>query len=128
MWRPIARVAAVIMRAGVLDQRVVIWKAGLVEDSYGDQVESYTDLDPIWASRRAVPGSERVANAQNGADAPVIFRIRWRADLDPEDVDGLNPKDRVEHPAGGGRIYDIKSVMPIGRREAIEIIAVARAG
>ncbi|MES2494633.1 MAG: head-tail adaptor protein [Pseudomonadota bacterium] len=115
------------MRAGTLDRKVVILKAGPVTDAHGDQVDGFTALDPVSASKRPAPGAERLSSAENAANAPMVFRIRWRASFDPETAGGINPKDRLQHPPETGKIYDIVSAIEIGRREGIEIAAVARA-
>ncbi len=121
------------MRAGTLDRKVVILKAGPVTDAHGDQVDGFTALDPVSASKRPARRSSRSAcstrlsSAENAANAPMVFRIRWRASFDPETAGGINPKDRLQHPPETGKIYDIVSAIEIGRREGIEIAAVARA-
>ncbi len=112
------------MRAGPLDRKVIILKAGPVTDAYGDEVQGYTALNPVAASKRPAPGSERLASGEAAADAPIVFKIRWRESFDPDSPTGLNPKDRLQH---GGRTYDIKSVIEIGCREGIEIAAVTGA-
>lgn len=114
------------LRGGKMDRRITLLKFGLAADGYGDDAPSYTALPPIAASKDPAPGIERLQDAEVAATAPTIFGIRWTSALDPESPTGLNPKDRLQYPAGTGRIFDIVSANEIGRRQGIEIVAVAR--
>ena len=109
------------MRAGTLDRQIAIFTAGIVTNDGGDDVDGFSSAGAIPASVRPAPGSERLASGENAANAPTVFRIRWS----PAVAD-LNAKDRVEYPVGSGRMYDIKSVVEIGRREGLEIAAIGR--
>src|SRR5688500_6949508 len=107
------------MRAGRLDRMITIERTGAAIDN------GYTRKKGDWIAHAAVraqvtgaPGTERVASGENAASAPTLFKIRWSTD-----VADVNPKDRIAY---GGRVYDIRSVNEIGRREALEILATAR--
>ena len=116
------------MKKGPLNRRVTIHRAGIVRDAYGDEVDGFTPGPTIWANASVGAGQgraarrERLVSAQTAAEAPMVFRIRWRADLAD-----LGPADRIEYPAGGGRMFDIASVVEIGRREGIEIAGTTKA-
>lgn len=109
------------LAAGSLDRRISIQRAGVVENEHCDKVDGYTPLATVWASAKPGGGRERLVSAQAVAEAPMIFRIRWS-----RQVADVSTSDRVEYPAGGGRLFDIVSVNEIGRREGIEIAGVAR--
>lgn len=110
------------MNTGDLDRRIVLFKASPAQDTHGDTVSRFDLLCTVWASVRSAPGSERLQSGENAASAPTVFRIRHS-----RQVAGLNPKDSVEYPVASGRLFDIKSVVEIGRREGVEIVAVGRA-
>lgn len=110
------------MKKGKLNRRVTLLRSGIVEDKYGDPVEGFAPLRQVWAAVRPAPGTERLASAENAANAPTVIEIAWS----PLVAD-LNPRDRVEYPAGSGRQFDIKSVVEIGRREGLQIAAIGRA-
>lgn len=112
------------VRAGELDRRISIERAGSgSDDGYTMKAGEFAELAEVWCKVRPAPGTERFASGENAATAPTRFIIRFRGDWDPQ----VNPKDRIRYPVGGDRVYDIKSVNELGRREALEILAVARA-
>jgi SPP1 family predicted phage head-tail adaptor len=105
-----------LLAAGALDRRVTIVRATVAStNDYGEPVPG----DPIettkWASARPAPGTERYQNAQNAAEIVMRFVFRFEAELVPLTatlrLDGVN--------------YDVKSVIEIGRREGLEVLAVA---
>lgn len=106
-----------LLSAGKLDRRVTILRAGGAStDSWGED-DPGADVETVrWASVRPAPGTERFANAENAATAVMRFVFRWEAGL-------VEPTDRLRH---AGLTYDVKSVTEIGRREGIEVLAVAR--
>lgn len=110
------------MDAGSLDRRVTLLRAGTVTDDYGDEVDGFTELATVWASVRPSPGTERLASAENAATAPTVITIRYG-----RGVADLSPRDRIEYPVGSGRMFDIKSVVELGRRDGLQIAAVGRA-
>lgn len=110
------------MRAGRLDRRIALLRAGTTTNEYGDEVEGFGLLRTVAASVKPAPGNERLANAENAATAPTVFTIRYSAA-----VADLNPRDRIEYPVGSGRAFDIVSVVELGRRDGLQIAAVGRA-
>lgn len=108
-----------LVEAGKLDRRVTILRAGTgTRDEYGEVQPGANTETTTWASLRPAPGTERFANAENAATAPMRFVFRWRADL-------VRETDRLRDEFG--LVYDVKSVTEIGRREGLEVLAVARA-
>lgn len=106
------------MRAGPLDRRLTLQQRVTTTDALNEDVESFTDFAVVWASKHDVSDGERVAAAQVGAEITTRFQIRWLADWS-----SLNPKDRCECE---GRAYEITGAKELGRRDGIEITAVAR--
>lgn len=107
---------------GSLDRRIRVHRAAIVRNAHGDDVDGYTPGSTLWASAKPGGGRERLVSAQTAAEAPMVFRIRWQPALAD-----LSPSDRIEYPAGSGRMYDISSVDEIGRREGLEIAAMTKA-
>ncbi|WP_374295174.1 head-tail adaptor protein [Sphingomonas sp.] len=118
------------MDARRLDRRIRIERDGPSKhDGFQNVPGSPAVLAEVWSSYRAGGGQERYANAENAATAPVVFRVRWRPDFDPDLHGGLTPNDRVRYPAtDAGALYDIKAVTAIGRKKWIDIAAVRRVG
>jgi head-tail adaptor len=117
------------IRAGELDRRIEILRAGTgSDDGYTTRHGADGVWATVWAKVRPAPGIERFASGENAATAPTRFIIRWTANLGGESpgVERLNAKDKVRYPIGG-TVHDIKSVNDLGRREGLDILAVARA-
>jgi SPP1 family predicted phage head-tail adaptor len=104
------------VRSGRLDRRLTLQRRTLIENDYGEPVETWTDLATVWAEKIPVRGAERYAAMQTVAEVEERFKIRYRK--------GLTPLDRV---VCAGTTYDVKGVLEIGRREGWEILAKGRA-
>jgi head-tail adaptor len=108
-----------LLAAGRLDRRVTIVRVGDEStDSWGQQRAGSAVEIERWASVRPAPGTERFQSAQNAATALWRFVFRWEAGL----VD-VTCKLRT---GDDGRLWDVKSADPIGRREGWEVLAAAR--
>lgn len=104
------------MNAGKFDRKVVIVTP--VKPNTTDAWNETTGPPPTrvsaWAAIKTAPGSERFQSAENLALAPLRFFFRWR--------DGLVlPTSRIEY---DGKIFDVKSVEEIGRRQLLQVLAV----
>jgi len=104
-----------VLAAGRLDRKIAIERFGAVEDEHGDRVESWAPLANVSAEVVPAPGGERYSSSENAATALTRFTIRWSTT-----VADVNPKDRIGY---GGRFYNIKSAIELGRRVGIEILA-----
>lgn len=107
------------MKAGDLDRRIAIERATETQDDFGEPIQTWATLATVWASKEDIRDTERFMAQQVGAEVTTRFQIRYSAT-----VASVNPKDRVVY---DGRVYDIAGVKEIGRREGLEITAVARA-
>lgn len=116
------------MQAGRLDRKIDIERKTVTLDAYGGQVETWIKI----ATRRsasAIPvrGDEKFAASQFVGKRVIEFRTRWS-----EAVANLNSLDRIVFPAsddedpGDYYLFDIQDVREIGRREGLQIFAVAR--
>ena len=103
------------MMAGTLDRRVSILRATRARNEHGELVETWAPVVTVWAQRLDVTGREFFSATQTVAEGSARFRLRYR--------DDLLPTDRLED---AGRQFDIKHIAEIGRREATEVVAVAR--
>jgi SPP1 family predicted phage head-tail adaptor len=102
------------LKAGKLDRRITIQR---INDT-GDSNDTWSDVAVLWATKRDVRATERFAERQTIAEIDVVFTIRYPSfPISPD-------KNRVAY---GGRTYDITGVTEVGRREGLELSAVARA-
>lgn len=106
------------LRTGSLDRRITLQRATVTTDSFNNPVQTWATLVTVWASKLDVRDSERVAAKEVGAEIGTRFQIRWS-----ETVRDLNPKDRLVY---ADRTYEIVNVKEVGRREGLEISALAR--
>lgn len=119
-----------MLKAGRLDRRIDLQRKTDGYSISGEPTETWAAIaERIAASYSPVRGSERNTAPQWVADEQVEFWIRWNSN-----VSDLNPKDRIIYPAlmdglspvdaeTEGRIFDIISVLEIGRREGLKIMA-----
>lgn len=111
-----------VLLAGKLDRRIRIERSQPSDNGY-NETEAWEELATVWA--QFIPSAGKEAREQLGREAslPASFRIRWSTM-----VKGVAPGGyRLRYPVDG-QAWDIKSVAEIGRREGLEIIALARAG
>lgn len=108
-----------MVAAGTLDRRVKIRRATFSTNGFNEQVESWADLGTVWASVTPISDGERFRAGEMLAAKSSRFVIRYSSK-----VASVDPRDRLVF---DGREYDINGVKEIGRREALEITATARA-
>ncbi|KQM37621.1 head-tail adaptor protein [Sphingomonas sp. Leaf10] len=111
------------MKPSRLDKRIQIERPGPPVHNGTQNVPG----PPIVVWKRSAqfigsPGRERYSNAETAAAMPALFRIRWDSKIDPDAVGGLSVKDRLRCPARpDGQLWEIVSVVPVGRQDAIDI-------
>ena len=104
--------------AGALDRRISIEKLEESTDEAGQPTSAWLPYLEVWAAREPLAGKETFAAQQVKADADTGYRIR-----NPHVT--VSPKwQRI---VDQGRVYDIRSVLEIGRGEGLAIQAQARA-
>lgn len=89
---------------GELTERVTLQSRSVVQDAYGQDTITWTDVATVWARVRAVSGREFFAAAQVQQEQTVKVLIRVRADVLP-----------TWRLVWQGRAHDITGVIPIGR-------------
>jgi SPP1 family predicted phage head-tail adaptor len=102
------------MNAGVLDQRVTLQSRTVVKDAYGQDTITWTTVAIVWAQVQALRGREFFAAAQVQQEQTVKVRIRYRSDV-------LTTWRLVWK----GVNHDITGVIPVGRKEMLEIMCIA---
>ena len=110
------------MDAGALDRRLTIRRATRTQNALGETVETWADVATVWASKVDKATAEADARGSGEARAATItthFAVRWSATTAT-----VSALDRV---VCAGRDFDVHGVREIGRREGLEIIAMARA-
>ena len=104
------------MRAGMLRHKVVIQQNIPTRDSYGAEVEVWTDYAVVWASIEPARGREFWESQQVNAEVTGKIRIRYLA--------GVTPMMRVKH---GSRIFEIISVInPEERNRELQLMVKER--
>lgn len=106
------------MRAGRRDRRVTLERNTPVQNSTGEEIESWDPIATVWAEVRPAKGAESFQAQQFIGKAQSTFRVLWSSR-----VARLNVEDRIIYE---GKDYGILDVREIGRREGLEIDAFAR--
>jgi len=108
------------MNAGKFDRLVTIVTPvkPSTKDSWNEASGPPPTRVQTWAAIKTAPGTERFQSAENMALAPMRFFFRWREGL-------VLPTSSIEY---DGATFDVKSVEEVGRRELLQVGAVARVG
>jgi len=94
------------MRAGDLRNRVTIQSKAVVQNSFGEEDITWTELATVWAAVEPLRGREFLDGRMVTAEITTRIRIRQR--------DGISPEMRVVF---GAKIYDIIAVVHVEERE-----------
>lgn len=95
-----------VVDPGRLRWRITLQSLSVTRGSAGGTVETWTDIDTVWAEKIEQGTSEFRAAGAVHAEATRLFRIRWRTDL--------TEKHRVSFE---GRAHDILGLPEEGYRE-----------
>ena len=108
------------MRFGKMDRRIVIERATLTTNTYGERAESWGTLATVWAeiSYKFGSGTESIQSDQILTKQPVSFIIRYSTT-----TSGVIPTDRVNY---DGNYYQIEALQEIGRAEGLRIVTTLR--
>lgn len=91
---------AVVIRAGELDRRVTLQQRSTSQDTFGQQVTTWTDVAVLWANVRPLSGRELLTAGAINAELSHVVTIRYRA--------GITPAMRLTY---GGQVFNILSVV-----------------
>ena len=98
------------MRAGQLDQRIVIERLVEGYDELGQPINDWLPIVTTWASVEPLVGREYLAAAALVSEVTARIRMRYRP--------GITSQDRIIH---DGTVYGITSVADVhsSRRELV---------
>lgn len=102
------------MQIGKLRHRLVIQRENASQDSYGEDVPSWTTFATVWGSVEPLTGREYLEG--KALTAEVTYRIRIRS------LSGVTPEMRVSYDS---RYFQIVSVMDVDERNR-EMILMCR--
>ena len=98
---------------GELDRRITFIKTDAeVENDFGELENTEEELATVWAKVLEIKGRERYKNNKINAELDYEIICRYRADIDQT--------MEIEYK---GRKLEILSVVELGRRKYLEIIA-----
>ncbi len=103
-------------RSGRRAHLVSFERASVARDGYGQDIETWVELEPAWCAVYYGLGSEQRAAAMEDALQPATFECDYTATLAT-----LSARDRVAFDAG---VWDIKAMNVIGRNAGIRVTAV----
>ncbi|MDP9192297.1 MAG: phage head closure protein [Acidobacteriota bacterium] len=99
---------------GQLDRCIRIEGRSQAQDSYGEQIETFTIVDSVRAAVKYMRGSEPFQGDQYNAKRVVQFTIRYRT--------GIDETARI---VWEGDTYDIDYINQKGRHQWLEIVGTA---
>lgn len=73
-----------MLNAGQLDQRITLQSPSSSVDALGQRVETWSDVEPIWARAQPARGREFFAAGGMQGEASVVFTIRYRTGVTRE--------------------------------------------
>lgn len=105
------------MNIGKMDTRATIQTPITTKDSYGQPVASWSDVATIWVEKIDIVRA--TTELERGEDIETLkyvsrFIMRYRSDI-----------TGIERISCEGRFYNINQIAAIGRRDALEVVAVA---
>lgn len=108
------------MKFGRMDSRILIERATLTTNAYGERAMSWSTLATVWADVifREGSGNEAIQSLQLMSKQPVHFIIRYSTT-----VAGVTPKDRVTY---NSKVYNIEAIQEIGRNEGLRLTCTIR--
>jgi len=94
--------------SGKMNKRVVLESNTPAQDGYGEPIESWSTIATVWAEQLSAKGSERFRGEQNSGFEDIVWRIRYRTD-----VDNL---DRLTY---NGKTYDLLGAIEEGNKDSL---------
>jgi len=100
------------MLTGKMDRLITIQSNSPSQDSYGEPIESWSELDQVYAEKMNPRVAERFTGQQFAGFKGLVWRIRWRSDI----TAALAPLMRISYDSV---TYGIKGVYEIGRNQEL---------
>lgn len=88
------------MRAGDLRKRVLIEQRATTQDTFGEQVQTWTTFASAWAAIDPLSGREMLAAQAFNQEVTHSIEIRY--------ISGVNARMRINY---GGRLFNINAVL-----------------
>lgn len=111
-----------MLASGSLDRRIRLERSTDTQNPIdGSITEAWSLAYELWGQVEPLQGRELFEAQQWVAKADTRFTLRW-----PPSGAVVNPGEDVRL-VYGGRVYDIKHVSEIGRRQGLAVLAQARA-
>lgn len=105
------------IRPGEMDRLITFQRKGAGRDAFNEPNGEYADVATVWARVRPLPGAERNTSAEMIATAMSMFMV-WYDSV----TSTIGMGDRIAYQGG---IYNIRNVVEIDRRVALEFTAEA---
>ncbi len=102
------------MKAGQLDQRVIVERLQSGEDDFGQPYSEWATIATVWAAVEPLTGREYFAAGAAQSETTTRIRMRYRP--------GITSADRVKH---GTTTYGITSVIDL-RSERRELVLMCK--
>jgi SPP1 family predicted phage head-tail adaptor len=100
------------MRAGAMRARVTLQQPVEAQNSLGEPVATWTDVDTVWAKVMPVDGREFAQLQSTQAEVTTRVYIRFREDV--------RPKWRLTYNA---HVYDVQAAIDVkDRRRELELV------
>jgi SPP1 family predicted phage head-tail adaptor len=103
------------MNIGKLDRRILLEQNLPTPDSFGQPIDSWSEVGQVWARVDYMQGSEKNQANEEVAIQWIEFTIRYRKPL--------NARYRITYE---GQVYDIEAVAEIGRRQGLKLSTYTR--
>lgn len=104
------------MKAGVRDRLIVIERAAITQNDYGEEIETWATAFDEFARVFYSRGNERREAAAERSETPITFSV-----LTNSNSLTITARDRIRY---DGLIWNIENVAPVTRGD-IEITAIA---
>jgi SPP1 family predicted phage head-tail adaptor len=96
------------MRSGELNNRVILQQRATTQDSFGAQINTWSDVTTLWVSIEPLTGRELFAAQAVNTEITHVVKTRYQALFaDPKAVAAM----RLNY---GGRLFNIHAPMNIG--------------
>lgn len=103
---------------GDLDRRIVVERASVSQNGFGEDVPEWHAVLSLWAKRADVSDGEKAAMGEVGSQLRSRFTVRAFTE-----TRAITPQDRIRHDGAVWQIVGVKEAMD-RPREFIEITAV----
>lgn len=104
-----------MLNIGKLDQLVTIERLdGVTKNEHHNPVPAWTEFVTLWAEVLQAAADESTTDFGEAQTDTLTFRTRYFA--------GITTADRLVF---DGRVFNLKNITEIGRRDALELRAVA---